>query len=342
MRRFAAGALTALAPYDAVLTPTLAGPPLPVGAMRDDADPPADFEAQKAFTPWTSAWNVTGMPAVSLPLHWTAGRAAGRRDARRPPRRGGAAARALRAGRGGRAVVRPAAAGMVSVRHTAQLSADGPAEREGLSARRLVDRGADDAAGPGRPAVLDALDGNCLVAGLLHERRPSPAGRAEPWPGTAMSPRTPSWDEQVPSRASRRRTPRRSDRSPARPAGRISSACWRLTSIRLCPKACSRSIGGSPWSRAAAGPSMTNRWNSVSDRLSSAAIRPSRLSKRRNTVPLPTPASVATLSMVTASTPQCSPAGPPRPAAPRGCAPRRRAPGRLVEERERVGTRAQQ
>ena len=71
LRRIAAGALTALAPYDAVLTPTLAAPPLPVGAIRDDADPAADFEAQKAFTPWTSAWNVTGMPAVSLPLHWT-------------------------------------------------------------------------------------------------------------------------------------------------------------------------------------------------------------------------------------------------------------------------------
>lgn len=71
MRRFAAGALEALAPYDAVLTPTLAAPPLPVGALRDDADPARDFEAQKAFTPWTSAWNVTGMPAVSLPLHWT-------------------------------------------------------------------------------------------------------------------------------------------------------------------------------------------------------------------------------------------------------------------------------
>ncbi|GAB3769358.1 amidase [Nocardioides ginsengisegetis] len=71
MRRFAAEALTALAPYDAVLTPTLATPPLPVGALRNDADPGADFEAQKDFTPWTSAWNVTGMPAVSLPTHWT-------------------------------------------------------------------------------------------------------------------------------------------------------------------------------------------------------------------------------------------------------------------------------
>ena len=71
MRRFAAGALTMLAPYDAVLTPTLATPPLPVGAIRNDEDPAADFRAQKAFTPWTSAWNVTGMPAASLPLAWT-------------------------------------------------------------------------------------------------------------------------------------------------------------------------------------------------------------------------------------------------------------------------------
>ena len=71
LRRYAAGAIEQLAAYDAVLTPTLATPPLPVGALRDDADPARDFAAQKAFTPWTSLWNVTGMPAVSLPLHWT-------------------------------------------------------------------------------------------------------------------------------------------------------------------------------------------------------------------------------------------------------------------------------
>jgi amidase len=71
LRRVAAAALTALAPYDVVLTPTLAAPPLPVGAIRDDADPAADFEAQKRFTPYTSMWNVTGSPAISLPTHWT-------------------------------------------------------------------------------------------------------------------------------------------------------------------------------------------------------------------------------------------------------------------------------
>jgi len=72
LRRIAAEALQRLAPYDAVLTPTLAKPPMRVGEIRDDADPARDFANQKAFTPFTSAWNLTGMPAASLPLHTTA------------------------------------------------------------------------------------------------------------------------------------------------------------------------------------------------------------------------------------------------------------------------------
>jgi amidase len=70
-RRIAARALQRLAPYDAVLTPTLAQQPLRVGEIRDDEDPARDFANQKAFTPYTSAWNLTGMPAASLPLHMT-------------------------------------------------------------------------------------------------------------------------------------------------------------------------------------------------------------------------------------------------------------------------------
>ena len=70
-RRFAASALRALSAYDVVLTPTLAQPPLLIGEIRDDDHPDRDFEAQKRFTPWTSAWNLTGMPAVTLPLHRT-------------------------------------------------------------------------------------------------------------------------------------------------------------------------------------------------------------------------------------------------------------------------------
>ncbi len=57
------------APFDLVLTPTLAVPPAPIGSLRDDDDPAGDFAAQIAYTPWTSVWNLTGLPSVSLPLH---------------------------------------------------------------------------------------------------------------------------------------------------------------------------------------------------------------------------------------------------------------------------------
>ena len=57
-----------LADYDAVLTPTLAMPPVAVGALRADADPARDFDNQKRFTPFTSVANLTGQPAITLPL----------------------------------------------------------------------------------------------------------------------------------------------------------------------------------------------------------------------------------------------------------------------------------
>ena len=54
--------------FDVVITPTLAQPPAFVGALRDDADPAADFAAQIDHTPWTSVANLTGRPSISLPL----------------------------------------------------------------------------------------------------------------------------------------------------------------------------------------------------------------------------------------------------------------------------------
>jgi amidase len=57
--------------FDAVLTPTLAQPPPLVGQIRNDDDPAADFENQKRFTPFTAPYNMSGQPAVSLPLFWT-------------------------------------------------------------------------------------------------------------------------------------------------------------------------------------------------------------------------------------------------------------------------------
>jgi amidase len=72
LHQVAAAAIVALAEYDAVLTPTLAHLPAAVGEIRIDADPAADFAAQVRYTPFTAQWNVTGMPAVSLPVGWAA------------------------------------------------------------------------------------------------------------------------------------------------------------------------------------------------------------------------------------------------------------------------------
>ena len=66
------GVIAAAAPYDVLLSPTLAQPPVPVGYFTDGGDPATDFERQKAFTPFTALFNVTGQPAISVPLHWTA------------------------------------------------------------------------------------------------------------------------------------------------------------------------------------------------------------------------------------------------------------------------------
>ena len=65
------GALPLLNAYDAVLTPTLAQPPVPVGYFHQQ-EPAENFERQKRFTPFTAAYNVSGQPAVNLPLHWNA------------------------------------------------------------------------------------------------------------------------------------------------------------------------------------------------------------------------------------------------------------------------------
>jgi amidase len=64
------GAITALNAYDAILTPTLALPPRPVGWF-DEVEPAQNFERQKLFTPYTAVYNVSGQPAVNVPLHWT-------------------------------------------------------------------------------------------------------------------------------------------------------------------------------------------------------------------------------------------------------------------------------
>lgn len=56
--------------YDALLTPTLNQRPLPVGFLDTTApDWQAQFQKAVRFTPFTAVWNVTGQPAISLPLY---------------------------------------------------------------------------------------------------------------------------------------------------------------------------------------------------------------------------------------------------------------------------------
>ncbi len=64
-------AVSALNAYDAILHPTLALPPRPVGWF-DEVEPAENFERQKRFTPFTATYNVSGQPAVNVPLYWNA------------------------------------------------------------------------------------------------------------------------------------------------------------------------------------------------------------------------------------------------------------------------------
>ncbi|WP_304451379.1 amidase [Nocardiopsis sp. YSL2] len=62
--------VAATAPFDAVLSPTLAQPPVPIGHFGAEG-PEREFRLMTEFTPFTSVYNVTGQPSVSVPLHWS-------------------------------------------------------------------------------------------------------------------------------------------------------------------------------------------------------------------------------------------------------------------------------
>jgi amidase len=58
---------------DVVVTPTLALPPVPIGWTHEETEGDARlaFARQILFTPFTAIINVTGQPAVSVPLRWS-------------------------------------------------------------------------------------------------------------------------------------------------------------------------------------------------------------------------------------------------------------------------------
>jgi amidase len=56
---------------DVVLTPTLALPPVPIGWQEEVEGAVEQLLRSVAFTPFTAIANVTGLPAISLPLGWS-------------------------------------------------------------------------------------------------------------------------------------------------------------------------------------------------------------------------------------------------------------------------------
>ena len=59
--------------YDALLTPTLAEPPVPLGSFDSPPDDPLKgLRRAEEFIPFTPICNITGQPAMSVPLFWNA------------------------------------------------------------------------------------------------------------------------------------------------------------------------------------------------------------------------------------------------------------------------------
>lgn len=58
--------------WDLLLTPTLGEPPVEIGTFANDPGSPiAPMVRAAAYVPFTPAFNASGQPAISLPLHWT-------------------------------------------------------------------------------------------------------------------------------------------------------------------------------------------------------------------------------------------------------------------------------
>ncbi len=70
LEAFAREIVAFLAPYDIVVTPALARRPLPIGEVHGRGPDPMDhYRRSGAFTPYTAIMNVTGLPAIALPLY---------------------------------------------------------------------------------------------------------------------------------------------------------------------------------------------------------------------------------------------------------------------------------
>ena len=87
MKAVARQVVSALAGWDALLTPALAARPLPIGDVHGlGPDPMGHFRRSGLFTPYTAIVNVTGLPGHLAAAVRGRGRPAERGPARRPRR----------------------------------------------------------------------------------------------------------------------------------------------------------------------------------------------------------------------------------------------------------------
>jgi amidase len=71
LRLFSRRYVQAVDRFDVLLAPVLTMTPRPLGWFTEDGEGAPDFERQKRYAAFTALYNVTGQPAVSLPLGWT-------------------------------------------------------------------------------------------------------------------------------------------------------------------------------------------------------------------------------------------------------------------------------
>lgn len=86
LRQFQRDTIAQYSQWDLILTPALAQTPRPVGwftaathggdywpAAEWAGDADGDYRKQCEYAPWSSMVNVCGLPAISIPVHWTGG-----------------------------------------------------------------------------------------------------------------------------------------------------------------------------------------------------------------------------------------------------------------------------
>jgi amidase len=73
LQRFSREAAGFFQRYDVFLTPTLSEPPLPLRSFDSPPDNPLQgLRIAEKFVPFTPLCNITGQPAMSIPLYWNA------------------------------------------------------------------------------------------------------------------------------------------------------------------------------------------------------------------------------------------------------------------------------